>query len=57
MFLAFIAGVVIGGLIGAALVYSYEIRVLRGFRQRVEKIELDYSALLEAEENNKHEEN
>ena len=58
MTLAFIAGGVIGVLLGAALVYSYEIRVLRGFRQKVEKIEQDYLAMLEAEKKDKkHDEN
>ena len=58
MAIAFIAGAMVGGLIGATLVYSYELRVLRGFRQRVEKIEQDYLAMLKAEtENCKHEEN
>lgn len=57
MALAFIAGGVIGALFGAALVYSYELRILRGFRQRVEKIEQAYLELLKVEENNKHEEN
>ncbi len=57
MALAFIAGSVIGALFGAALVYSYELRILRDFRRRVEKIEQDYLALLKVEENHRNEEN
>ena len=55
LFLSFLAGVVIGGLIGAMLIYAYELRVLRGFRQRVEAIESKYLAMIgageESEEN------
>ena len=55
LFLSFLSGFVIGGLIGAMLIYAYEIRVLRGFRQRVEAIESMYLDMIgagkESEEN------
>ena len=57
-FMIFIVGFVLGGLVGAGLVYSHEIGVLRGFRQRVEKVEQDYFALLKEQGGQEqHEEN
>lgn len=47
MVIAFIAGGVIGGLFGAALVYMYELRVMRDFGRRVAHIEKGYKHMLE----------
>ena len=46
MAIAFIAGGVVGGLFGAALVWAYELKVLCDFRTRVDSIEKNYYSLL-----------
>ena len=46
MAMAFIVGGVIGSLFGAALVYMYELRVMRDFGRRVDDIEKSYLRLL-----------
>ena len=47
MAVAFITGVVIGGLLGASLVYSHEVKTLRDFRKRVEDVERRYLAIVD----------
>lgn len=42
MALAFIAGAVIGAMLGALLVYAYEIKVMAEFKRRVEAVEKAY---------------
>ena len=46
MALAFIAGGVVGGLFGAMLVLAYELKVMRGFKARVETVEKKYLSFL-----------
>lgn len=47
IFLAFIVGIVLGGLIGAGFIYSAEIVYLRKLRERVEKVENAYNGMVE----------
>ena len=42
MALAFIAGCVIGTMLGVLLVYVYEIKVMADFKRRVETVEKNY---------------
>lgn len=46
MAITFIAGAVIGGLLGAMLVLAYELKVMRDFRARVNRIEKRYLEIL-----------
>lgn len=43
MAVAFITGAVIGGLIGAALIYAYNIKELRRFETRLDILEESYN--------------
>ena len=47
IFLAFIVGIVLGGLLGAGFIYSYEIVILRSLRKRVEAVENAYNGMVE----------
>ena len=47
MAIAFIAGAVIGGLIGALLVYAYELKTLSMFGKQVDDIEHQFDHLRE----------
>ena len=45
MAIAFIAGCLIGGLFGAALMYAYELKTLSWFGKEVDKIEKQFNLL------------